>query len=309
MKIKERIQRKIQDLIGLPKISTHASEFMEPSRKNSKVLLGRILARLNEQLPNDAPISAIEFQVFSQYGDDGIIQFLISRLPIANRIFVEFGVEDYREANTRFLLVNNHWEGLVMDGDPQKALHIQKDDLTWYHRLKSKQAFITRENINGLILESRFPEEIGILSIDIDGVDYWVWEAINVVRPTIVIIEYNSLLGSETFLTVPYRSDFRWRSNGEPGYYWGASLSALTELGKKKGYDLFGCNSAGNNAYFIRQDRRGKIPKSEVPQAYVKGQFGLAWDERLGTVRSDAGMQLVKGRVFFDVRTNSEITV
>jgi hypothetical protein len=313
MTLKNLIKRKIQSLTGGGgfKISSHAFNVVEPTPKNTKVLLGRMLARLNEQLPDNAPISAIEFQVFSQFGDDGIIQFLTSRLSIASRTFIEFGVEDYRESNTRFLLINNRWAGLVLDGDVENVAYIQQDIVSLYHLLQSKQAFITRENINKLICETGFPEEIGILSIDLDGVDYWVWEAITVVRPVIVIVEYNSGLGSDSYLTVPYQSDFRWRKNiPTDWFYWGASLGALTELGKKKGYDLFGCNSAGNNAYFIRQDRRGNLPKAEVAQAYVEGQFAFGRDEQNRFVRAALGRQkLVKGRKFIDVRSNTEVII
>lgn len=306
--IREFIRRKLQSL-RCPKISVHASDVSEPTRKNTKVLVGRMLARLNEQLPDDAPITAMEFQVFSQFGDDGIIQFLISRLSISNCIFIEFGVEDYRESNTRFLLIKDHWSGLVMDGNPENISFIRQDDLSWSHPLQSKQAFITRENINELIAEAGFPEEIGILSIDLDGVDYWVWEAITVVRPTIVIIEYNSMYGRESYLTVPYRPDFQWKAETSADYYWGASLGALRSLGQSKGYDLFGCNSAGNNAYFIRSDRRGNLPEAGLDKAYVEAQFSLGWDERSNPVRGCAGMQFVKGRKFIDVRDNREVTI
>lgn len=309
MTLKQRLKQKVRAYIGMPMLSPHAVETLEPSRKHSKALLGRMLARLNEQLPNDAPISAMEFQVFSQMGDDGIIQFLISRLPIASRTFIEFGVEDYREANTRFLLVNDRWSGLVMDGDPKNVAYIQSDIVSWYHRLQSTQAFITRENINQLIAAAGFPEEPGILSIDLDGVDYWIWEAIDCVRPTIVISEYNSVFGADSYLTVPYRPDFQWSKDGDACYYWGTSLGALAHLAERKGYDLFGCNSAGNNAYFIRKDRRGALPKAEVAKAYVEGQFTFVWDEKTGPVRGKAGLPFLKGRKFIDVRDSQEVVL
>ena len=304
MKLKNLIVKKTRSLIGNPSI--HAFDMIEPSRKNAKILLGRMLARLNSQLPADAAISEMEFQVFSQFGDDGIIQFLISRLPISSRTFIEFGVEDYQESNTRFLLVNNRWTGLIIDGGPENVRFIKQDGVYFAHRLHVEQAFITRENINELLARAEFPEEVGLLSIDIDGNDYWIWEAINVVRPTIVVIEYNSAFGPENQWTIPYEPDFQWKNEGAASYYWGASLAAFTALGKSKGYDLFGCNSAGNNAYFIRQDRRGSLRRTEVSEAFVEGQFALGLDEHGNPVRGTAGMRHLRGKAVFDVATKSE---
>jgi hypothetical protein len=307
MNFRTRLRDKFRRIGGWPLFSPHAVETLEPSAKNTKVLLGRGLAHLNSQLPDDATIPEMEFQVFSQFGDDGIIQFLISHLPISHRTFVEFGVEDYREANTRFLLVNNRWKGLVLDGDPANIRHIKEEKLYLYHDLDAKQAFITRENINQLITSSGFSGEIGILSVDLDGVDYWVWEAIDSVQPVIVIAEYNSCFGAEHCVTVPYRPDFQWNRQGNEVYRWGASLGALNALAEKKGYDLFGCNSAGNNSYFIRKDCRGNLPKADVKTAFVDAQFALARNENGDAVRGTKAMPYLRGARLHDVVTGKEI--
>jgi len=110
-----------------------------------------------------------EFKVFSQFGDDGVIQYLIHRLHPLPDSFVELGVENYRESNTRFLLLNNNWRGLVMDSDEDSIRYIQKDDVSWRHTLTAHCAFINRDNINDLLAEAGFTGEIGLLSIDIDG--------------------------------------------------------------------------------------------------------------------------------------------
>src|SRR6266404_297437 len=149
-----------------------------------------------------------EFKVFSQFGDDGIIQYLIHRLAPLPDSFVEFGVENYRESNTRFLLLNNNWRGLVMDSDEDSIRYIQKDDVSWRHTLTAHCAFINRDNINDLLAEAGFTGEIGLLSIDIDGNDYWVWEKLEVVDPVIVIVEYNSIFGSDLAVTIPYDPKF-----------------------------------------------------------------------------------------------------
>jgi hypothetical protein len=193
--------------------------------------------------------------VFSQFGDDGIIQYLINHLPIKNKTFIEFGVENYKESNTRFLLVNNYWSGFVIDGSADNVNQIKKDKTYCYYDLRAKCNFITRENINELMLESGFNSEIGLLSIDIDGNDYYVWKELNLLSPDIVICEYNSLFGFEYQITIPYKNDFV-RNNSTHFTLYGSSLAALVNLAKSKGYFFIGSNSAGNNAYFINNKHK-----------------------------------------------------
>ena len=134
-------------------------------------------------------IEDVEFRVSSQWGEDGIIDWLVERaeIPLAAQSFVEFGVDNYRQSNTRFLLQNRNWRGLIMDGDPGLVAAVERDNLAWRYDLTALSAFITRENINDLISEAGFSGEIGLLSIDLDGNDYWVWQALDTVRPVICI--------------------------------------------------------------------------------------------------------------------------
>lgn len=187
-------------------------------------------------------------------GDDGIIQYLINYLEIENKIFVEFGVEDYLESNTRFLLINDNWSGLVIDGSKINIAKIKKDEIYWKHDLKVKSAFITAENINQLIEEEGIKGQIGLLHIDIDGNDYWVWKALEVVVPKIMIVEYNSKFGCEKAITIPYKEDFVWTKAHYSNLYFGASILAFCDLADEKGYSFIGSNSAGNNAYFVKNE-------------------------------------------------------
>jgi hypothetical protein len=214
-----------------------------------------------------------EFKVFSQFGDDGIIQYLIHQLQPLLDSFVEFGVEDYRESNTRFLLVNNNWRGLVIDSSERSIDYIRKDEIYWRHTLIARHAFVTRDNINDLFRDAGFVGEIGLLSIDIDGNDYWVWEKIEIIDPVIVIVEYNSIFGPDLALTIPYDPNFVRHRAHYSGQFWGASLQALAWLANRKGYSLLGCNSAGNNAYFVRNDKIGGLPALSARQAFVDARF------------------------------------
>jgi hypothetical protein len=230
--------------------------------KHPKVNLGQIQASMNASKSNIRGLGEVEFQVFSQYGDDGIIQFLLSKIPFVNKTFIEFGVENYREANTRFLLINNYWSGMVIDGDPKNIQHIQNEDIYGYYDLRAYCSFITKENINQLLHSSGFHSEVGILSIDVDGNDYWIWNEISAIQPEVVICEYNSLFGFELSVTIPYEPSFV-RGNGKPLFFYGMSLNAAVQLAQQKGYFFIGCNSAGNNAYFINKKHKDLLGDME----------------------------------------------
>lgn len=225
-------------------------------------------------------IRAAEFKVSSQFGDDGIIQYLIHHADVRpeNHAFVEFGVEDYREANTRFLLTNNNWRGLVMDGSAAHVARIRSEEISWRYDLTAAAAFIDAENINDLIRRHGFAGEIGLLSVDIDGNDYWVWQAIDVVRPILVVAEYNSVFGGEFAVTIPYNPQFQRRQAHCSNLYWGASVKALQLLAERKGYAFLGCNSNGNNAYFVRTDRLGALTPVTLADGYVESRFREARD-------------------------------
>lgn len=240
--------------------------------------LGRIESR---QIAANPPtkFEDAEFRVFSQWGEDGLIQHLISQIPIPNEIFVEFGVENYLESNTRFLALHNRWSGLVMDGSAVNVEFIRRDPISWACDVKSVCAFVTRENINELLDSNGMRGGIGLLSIDIDGNDYWVWEAIQCVSPQIVICEYNSLFGPLARVTVPYDAAFTRDKAHHSKVYYGASIAALESLGRKKGYALVGGNSAGNNAFFVRNDLMGALKPVSAVEAFRPARFREFTDE------------------------------
>jgi len=240
--------------------------------------LGRIESR---QIANTnlGSINESEFKVYSQWGEDGIIQYILNHISINNKVFVEFGVEDYSESNTRFLLKNDNWSGLVLDGNKAHIEYIKNDtSVYWAHNLKAEHIFITKDNINSILLQNGIPEDLGLLSIDIDGNDYWIWDAINCINPRIVISEYNSLFGSLSKVSVPYSDSFVRNSAHFSNVYYGASLGALEFLAKKKGYSLIGTNMAGNNAFFVRNDLSFNFKVLSVKEAFKAAQFREAKD-------------------------------
>lgn len=221
-----------------------------------------------------------EFTVYSQHGEDGILQYLARSIELPNRTFVEFGVGNYRQANTRFLAVNDGWSGLVMDSDPDNIRQIRADPIFWSINVRAAHAFVTRENIDDLLRSNGMVGEIGLLSIDIDGNDYWVFEAVTAVQPAIVVVEYNSRFGPDRAVSIPYDPAFDRRKAHPSGVYAGASLRALANLARRKGYAFVGCNSLGVNAFFVRSDLlAGGLAEVRVEDGFVAGQFREARNE------------------------------
>jgi len=228
-------------------------------------------------------VQEVEFRVSSQWGQDGIIDWLIERaqVPSAARTFIEFGVEDYRQSNTRFLLQNRNWRGLILDGDPAIVNAVKSDGLAWRYDLTAQAAFITRDNINGLISDAGFSGEIGLLSIDIDGNDYWVWEALHVVRPILIICEYNAVFGDLHSISTPYDEHFSRTKAHTSNLYFGASIAALCSLAAKRGYRFVGTNSAGNDAFFVREDYASRFVGGSIKRVTsVPSRFRESRDDK-----------------------------
>ena len=275
--------------------------------EEEKLLLGRSLSAMIRN-GGVRSLKDAEFKVFSQWGDDGLIQYLVSTLDIANEYFVEFGVEDYRESNTRFLMMNNNWSGMVMDASPKNIEAIVHSEYFWKYELKATCAFIERGNINELLVEAGVGGEIGLLHIDIDGNDYWIWDAIEVVDPVIVIVEYNSVLGIDRAITIPYQEAFTRTTAHFSNLFYGTSLKALGHLAGRKGYAFVGCNRAGNNAYFVRRDKLNpRVGEMAVEEGFVQSKFRESRDKNgeLTYLSGGERIRAIRGLKVFNVITGA----
>lgn len=269
---------------------------------------GSIEARLVRGASIDRLADA-EFRVFSQWGHDGIIQYLLAHVAIDDDTFVEFGVEDYRESNTRFLLVHDNWKGLILDAGRDHLDFIETSGLRWRHSIDAVSAFVTRDNINALLADARVTGDIGLLSIDLDGNDYWVFEAIDVISPRIVVIEYNGIFGTDRPVSIPYQADFDMMRAHHSGLYFGASLPAMISLAERKGYDFVGTTSAGADAFFVRRDVAVDLPPLQTP-ALTEPRFRRARDEH-GNLTYLAGLAAqraqLRGLAVVDVVTGETL--
>ena len=269
----QKVKLAIENAANLPKVMLaieNAANLPNSFSEHQLLLLGRLLSETIKSKGNIVSLSEVEFKVFSQWGDDGIIQWLVNNLEFPNKTFVEFGVENYRESTTRFLMMNNNWSGLVMDGSEGNVSQIVNSEYFWKYELSAKYVFIDKNNINSLISSSGLDKEVGILHIDLDGNDYWIWNEIDTISPIVVILEYNSVFGIDRAITIPYDKTFFRTKAHYSNLYFGASLRALHQLSAAKGYSFIGCTSAGNNAYFVRNDKlNNNIRETTLECGYV----------------------------------------
>ncbi len=246
------LSRLIKLIRRLP-ISLKFAINLESEIDSVKINQGRILEALLAS-NGVGGLQSHEFKVFSQWGEDGILQWIVDHIEIRNKTFIEFGVEDFRESNCRYLMMSRGWSGFVIDGSERNVKEIRRAHWYWRYNLVARSAFVTRENVEELLSESGFDADLGVLSVDIDGMDYHVLERIERFRPRVIVAEYNALFGDVRPITVPYDPSFIRGRAHYTHLYFGASLAALTHLASAKGYALVGTNSNGVNAFFIRRD-------------------------------------------------------
>lgn len=216
--------------------------------------------------------------VHSQFGEDGIIEKIVSMIPVAEWC-VEFGAwEGKHFSNTHLLLSRKGWSGVLVESDPEKF----KDLLRTYGGneriacLNRKVGFEGDDVLDNILAETPIPSNFGILSIDIDGNDYHVWKSFTRYRPSLVVIEFNN--------TIPNCVDFAQEADNAVNQ--GSSLLALCRLGKSKGYELIAVTDF--NAFFVDE---GCFPAFSIPdnspeamnrpQKYVTHVFQL-YDGTLG---------------------------
>lgn len=197
------------------------------------------------------------FHIYSQTDEDGFLLYIYSLIGATNKKVIEIGSGDGIECNSANLIINHGWNGLFIDGD-KISINTAKKIYGFLKTTKNNppklvNTWITTDSINQLIKDNNFDGKIDLLSIDIDGNDYWIWKAIKCINPRVIMIEYNSYWMEKESVTIPYDPQFQAKIiNG--AYYCGASLLAFVSLGKELGYRLVGSNTKQFNAFFVRKD-------------------------------------------------------
>jgi len=196
-------------------------------------------------------------KAYSQNDEDGIIQEILKRIGIAHETFFEIGTGNGTENNTLFWLKQG-WKGAWIEGSAGNAEFIRQAFRKPIEQgdLEFAQAMVSAENINSLVAATRLSgREIDILSIDIDGNDYYVFERLELLNARVVIIEYNARFPPPARWRIPYEPGFSW--DGSDRY--GASLQSMSDLFDRRNYALVACNATGANAFFVRKDLVGDL--------------------------------------------------
>jgi hypothetical protein len=252
--------------------------------------LNRNLFRNEDYLSNQMLLNNYEFSVYSQNGEDGIISEIFKRIGVTNRDFVEIGVQDGNECNSGLLLTNN-WTGLWIEANKKDVQKINKQFryLLDPGLLNVSQNFVKSDNINSILLQNNVANDFDLLSIDIDGNDYWIWKSLENYRPRVVVIEYNAVFKPPQRWVMKYNENHIWDKTN----YYNSSLQSLSELGESKGYKLVCCDFTGTNAFFVADEclgenffKPGDIQLHYQPQRYFLSSFSY-YKSRIGECQTN----------------------
>lgn len=224
------------------------------------ILQGQINEKKNLEKDNILNLAEIEFSAFSQFGEDGIISWLSHQIPDIEKVFLEIGTQDYWESNTRFLIQSQNWKGYLIEASTPEVKKIRRQSIYWKKNLTAINEFVDRENINSIIQKNLKSNNIGLLSLDIDGNDYWIMKEANI-ESDLIVCEYNPVFGDLYEITIPYEKNFNRTKKHYSNLFFGCSIKALVELMKEKNYDFLGSNSQGMNAFFINKKKNKYFEK------------------------------------------------
>ena len=228
------------------------------------------LALMHAWRQHPPQLSEVGFRVFSQFEEDGLLLCIFALIGMGKRRFVDIGSSDGINSNCANLAINHGWHGLFLDADDDAVERGRKfyaehpDTWAWPPRFVSSK--LNRENVNELIGGAGFTGEVDLLSIDIDGNDYWVWHALEVIRPRVVIVETHVEFGTHN-IVFPYDPTYEYP--GEHPDYHGASPVAMARMASQLGYRLVGSNTLGFNTIYIRGDEREDVLPEVRPETVL----------------------------------------
>jgi len=219
-------------------------------------------------------LEEVDFKIFSQFGEDGILDFLLYKLKIKKPKFLEIGIGDYRESNTRYIYEKNSCKGMVVDRNKNLKEKVSKIVKLWRGELIIVEEVVTSKNILDIINKNNFDKNLDLFSLDIDGNDYWVLKVLPEKFSKIVVLEYNALFGPDLEITTPNLENFDRKKYHYSHLCYGASLKAHIKLMAEKKFIFIGTNLACNNAFFVNEDEANKLnftlPNIEDLKKYTK---------------------------------------
>lgn len=241
--------------------------------QQNQILLRLNYQRMHRQQEPLPALADIEFRSFSQNGEDGILLFIFSLIGTTNKQSVEVCAGNGIECNSANLIVNHAWKALLFDGDDelvQKGVRFYRSHPnTAILPPVFKQAWITKDNVNSLIKNNGFSGEVDLLTIDVDGNDWWLWHELEVINPRLIAVEFNCVPELEHALVMPYKADFYKGQPGTVPFAYGATLPAFVSLAKTRDYRLIGVDRHGINAFFLRNDIGQDVFAEAQPEDFL----------------------------------------
>ncbi|RAM51566.1 MAG: hypothetical protein C6Y22_10925 [Hapalosiphonaceae cyanobacterium JJU2] len=262
--IKNKIRTAIQDQVKDLQPTVFSQEV--------QVLLKLKYKEYSNHSPSDLPsFDEVGFQAYSQFEEDGILLYIFSIIGTTNKKVVEICAGDGKECMAANLIINHGWEGYLFDGSIDNVQRgrefFSKHKQTFLMPPTFNQAWFTAENVNSILKDAGVKGEIDLLSLDIDGMDYWVWQAIDCIQPRVCLFETHNVIPANLSLAAKYNANFYYLNQPpERQDYRSASLLAMKKLSEAKGYRLIGCHRYGFNCFFMRND----IGQSYFPEVSVE---------------------------------------
>jgi hypothetical protein len=217
------------------------------------------ILNIRKNYDNIKRLEDVDYKIFSQNGEDGILDYLLTCLKIDKPKFIEIGVGDYHESNTRFIFERTSCKGLIIDIIEDFKKKVSQNTKVWSGDLNILSKKIDSENFLPTIKEHDFKDNVDIFSIDVDGIDYWILEKIPKKFSKIIVAEFNPYFGSELSITVPNDPNFNRTNYHYSNLCFGASLKSIIELLSKKGFIFLGTNLFRNNVFFVNEDFKDQL--------------------------------------------------
>ena len=259
-------------------------KFIKNYTINKKILLGAkalFVSRKNYKKIDN--INQTELKIFSQNGEDGIIDYLLESLLIQKPKFVEIGVGDYSEANTRFIFETRSPKGLIVDCNKHLEKKVKKNIKLWKSDISIVEDFVTSQNITSILKKNNFHNQVDLFSLDVDGIDYWILKELPKNFSKIAILEFNPYFGPTNSITIPNIKNFDRSKYHSSMLYFGMSLKAAIDLMSKKNLTFVGSNLMRNNAFFVRKDLLKKLSLKNITQKNLKNYVDANFREGRNT--------------------------
>ena len=302
------------------KISKRIREFLRRALTvepvNQKINIGLLTSHaMSARKHSMKDLWDAEFRVFSQFGEDGIVDLLLDELQISKPRIMEIGAGDFSECNSRFALHKRNCSAYLVDMREDLQRGLQESEIRWKASVAVEIAKIDEKNIKDIESRAiRFLKYIDVISLDIDGIDFWIAQHINWNGIKIAIVEYNPVFGAKLSVSIPKDTFSSRFEHHYSGLVYGASLLAWIEFFASKDMRFVGTNRAGNNAFFVPSSLAGNLPfrLPDISQldAYVDWQIrdSRNQDQTLSSLSLEQARNLISGVELIETNTLNKLS-